>query len=99
MVEQFANSGDPDQTPLSAASDFGLHCLSVTCLGVSSLQLVKNLFLQNHWIDCLESTYVASATLELQTLYKWWHWVDLDVFYGGIKFDPYDFERDKLKYM
>ena len=33
----FANSGDPDQMPRSAASDMGLHCLPVTGLGVSSL--------------------------------------------------------------
>ena len=30
MVELFANSGDPDQTPHSAASDLGLHCLPNT---------------------------------------------------------------------
>ena len=41
MVELFANSGDPDQTPRSAASDLGLHCLPVIRLGVSSLQWVK----------------------------------------------------------
>ena len=41
MVELFANSGDPDQTPRSAASDLGLHCLPVTFLGVSILQWVK----------------------------------------------------------
>ena len=41
MVELFANSGDPDQTPLSVASDQGLHCLPSTRLGVSSLQWVK----------------------------------------------------------
>ena len=41
MVEIFANSGDPDQTPHSAASDLDLHCLPVTRLGVSSLQRVK----------------------------------------------------------
>ena len=35
MVELFANRGDPDQTPRSAASGLGLHCLSVTRLGVS----------------------------------------------------------------
>ena len=29
MVEPFANSEDPDQTPRSAASDLGLHCLPV----------------------------------------------------------------------
>ena len=42
MVKLFANSGDPDQMPHSAASDLGLHCLPVTCLGVSSLQSVRN---------------------------------------------------------
>ena len=41
MVELFANSGDPNQTPRYAASDLGLHCLSVTRLGVSSPQWVK----------------------------------------------------------
>ena len=41
MIELYAYSGDPDQTPRSAASDQDLHCLSVTRLGVSSLQGVK----------------------------------------------------------
>ena len=41
MAELFANSGDSDETPHSAASDLGLHCLLVTRLGVSSLQEVK----------------------------------------------------------
>ena len=43
MVELFANSGDPDQTLRSAASDLGLglHCLPITLLGVSRLQWVK----------------------------------------------------------
>ena len=35
MVELFANSGDPDQTPHSVASDLGLHCLPITLLRVS----------------------------------------------------------------
>ena len=33
MVELFANCGDPDQTPHSAASDLHLHCLPITLLG------------------------------------------------------------------
>ena len=41
MTKLFANSGDPDQTPRSAASDLSLHCLQVTHLGVSRLQWVK----------------------------------------------------------
>ena len=35
MVEVFANSGDPDQMPRSAASDLGLYCLPINLLGVS----------------------------------------------------------------
>ena len=41
MAQLFANSGDPDQTPLVAASDLGLQCLLVTLLGVSRQQWVK----------------------------------------------------------
>ena len=41
MAKLFANSGDPDQTPCSAASDLGLHCLPITLLRVSRLQWVK----------------------------------------------------------
>ena len=42
MIELFANSGDPDQLPHSAASDLVLHCLPFTLLGVSSLQQDKS---------------------------------------------------------
>ena len=42
MAKLFANSGDPDQTPDSAASDLGLHCLPITLLRVSRLQWVKD---------------------------------------------------------
>ena len=39
MTKLFANSGDPDQTPRSSASDLGLHCLPVSLfLRVSRLQ-------------------------------------------------------------
>ena len=43
MAELFANSGDPDQMPCSAASDQGLHCLPITLLRVSRLQWVNSL--------------------------------------------------------
>ena len=48
MVELFPNSGDPYQTPRSAVSDLGLHCLPITTLGVSTLQWVK----QSRKNDC-----------------------------------------------
>ena len=43
----FAYSGDPDQTPHSAASDLGLHCLPITRLAVSRLQWVNSDKLQS----------------------------------------------------
>ena len=42
MAKLFANSGDPDQMPHSAASDLGLHCLPITLLRVSRLQWFKS---------------------------------------------------------
>ena len=41
MAKLFANSGEPDQTPHSLASDLDLHCLPFTLLGVSRLQRVN----------------------------------------------------------
>ena len=41
MAELFANSRNPEQTPRSAASDLGLHCLPIALLGVSRLQWIK----------------------------------------------------------
>ena len=38
MDKLFANSGYPDQTPHSAASGLGLHCLPSTLLRISRLQ-------------------------------------------------------------
>ena len=38
-----ANSVCPDQTPRSAASDQGLHCLPITLLRVSRLKLINRL--------------------------------------------------------
>ena len=40
-----ANSVDPDQTPRSAASDLGLHCLSMSLLwdaGINGLSHTRN---------------------------------------------------------
>ena len=46
MADVFANSGDPDQTLHSVISDLGLHCLSVTLLGVSRLKWVGFVFVK-----------------------------------------------------
>ena len=48
MAKLFANSGNPDQTPRSAASDLGLHCLPSTLILVSRLQWVKRKSIFQH---------------------------------------------------
>ena len=50
------------------------------------LKTLKNLLLQNHWANCLETWHVASGYVVLQSLYKSWPLVDLDLFYGKVKF-------------
>ena len=44
----------------------------------------KNL-LQNQKSYELETWHVALGTYALQSLYKWWPWDDLDLFYGKVK--------------
>ena len=41
MAKLFANSGDPDQTLRTAASDLDMHCLPAILLGLSRLQWVN----------------------------------------------------------
>ena len=61
MAKLFANSGDPDQMPHSAASDLGLHCLPFTLLGVSRLQWVKSFSSSIHFEMFSVKTKWASA--------------------------------------
>ena len=52
------------------------------------LKNLKNLLLQNQKADDLETWYAASRAWVLPNLFKWWPWVDLDLFYGKVKFGP-----------
>ena len=45
MVEQYANSGDPDQMSCFVASDLGLHCLPITLLGCPDYNWIINMLL------------------------------------------------------
>ena len=62
MTKLFANSGDPDQMPRSAASDLGLHCLPITLLWVSRLQWVKTHQQLVKW-TCLYLTFTCWVIL------------------------------------
>ena len=46
----------------------------------------KNLLLQNQLTDGLGTWYVALGTWVLPRMFKWWPWVDLDYFYGKVKY-------------
>ena len=53
---------------------------------------LKNLLPQNQKADDLESWYAASGAWVLP---KWWPWVELDLFYGKVKFAPLCFRMGK----
>ena len=49
---------------------------------------IKNQLIWNQKADDLESWYAASGTQLLPSLFKWYPWVDVDIFYGKVKFGP-----------
>ena len=51
------------------------------------VKTLKNL-LWNQKADDLETWYAALGTQVLPNSFKWWSWVDLDLFYGKVKFGP-----------
>ena len=57
---------------------------------------LKNL-LRNQKANDLETWYAASAVWLLPSLFKWWPWVDLDLFYGKVKFGPMLLYGKKVK--
>ena len=42
---------------------------------------------ENQQIDGLWISYVALSYWVLPNLFKWWHWVDPDLFYGKVKYE------------
>ena len=52
------------------------------------VKTVKNLLLWNQEADDLETWFVASGARVLPSLFKWWHWIDPDLFYGNVKSGP-----------
>ena len=51
------------------------------------VKTLKNL-LWNQKADDPKTWYAASGARVLPSLFKWWPWVDLDLFYGKVKFGP-----------
>ena len=59
------------------------------------IKTLKNLLVRNDKAYDLET----SGPRVLPSLFKWWPWVDLDVFYGKVKFGPICFIWEKGKTM
>ena len=59
--------------------------------------MVKTLqkILQNRQADFHETWYVASGFQAHHSLFKWWPWSDLDLFYGKVKFGNLAFSIGK----
>ena len=56
---------------------------------------LKNHLLWNQKADDLESWYAALGAQVIPSLFKWWPWNDLDLFYGKVKFGPLRFYMGK----
>ena len=80
MVEVFANSEDPEQTPCSAASDLGLHCLPITLLRVSRLQWVNGNVEKS--TNCIQ----PPLTVEFRYLPIYAKWTLLHLLFGPVHF-------------
>ena len=79
----FANSGDPDPTPHSVASDLGLHCLPVTLLrSLATRPIYKYVchfffffyffffsFIFYFLIQCLASLWVNFSSVVVSEIY------------------------------
>ena len=56
---------------------------------------LKNLLLQNHWANCLETLYVAFSDKVLPNLQKMMTRVDPDICYGKVQFGPFAYKWEK----
>ena len=54
-------------------------------------QNLKKELLRNQKADDLETWYVALGVRVIPSLFKWYPWVDLGLFYGKVKFGPLQF--------
>ena len=59
------------------------------------VKTLKIFFSKNQKADDLETWYASSGAQVLLSLLKWWPKVDLDLFYGKVKFGPLCFYMEK----
>ena len=64
----------------------GGHITKMAAMPIYGKNPSKIFLSGNRWTDFLETWHVASVTPAHHSLFKWWPWLDLDVFYGNVKF-------------
>ena len=64
----------------------GGHITKMAAMPIYGKNPSKNLPLRNWWTDFHKTWYVALVTPAHHSLFKWWPRVDLDLFYGKVKF-------------
>ena len=55
----------------------------------------QNIFLRKRWAEFHVTWFVALGTPAHRSLFKWWPWSDLDLFYGKVKFGNVGFSIGK----
>ena len=85
MAKLFANGGDLDWTPRSAASELGLHCLPFTLLWVSQLQWVNALLRMSFTKSVLMFSTVSNKNMKKKNFFIF---IFLFSFLWGISIDP-----------
>ena len=71
----------------------------MAAMPIYMVKVLKNLLLRHQKTDDLESWYAALGLQVLPKLFKWWPWLDFDLFYGTVKFGPLCFVWEKGKTM
>ena len=71
------------------------HMTKMAAMPIYGKNPLKNLPLRNRQTDFYETWYVASGTPSHHSLFKWWPWSDLDLFYGTVKFGNLSFSIGK----
>ena len=63
------------------------HMTKMAAMPINGKKPLK-IFFSNQKSYDLETCSVTLGTQAVQSLCKWWPWVDLDLFYGKVKFGP-----------
>ena len=87
LTTYWAHNEDSDQTGrICVFTGRTCHFVDFFVQRLIYAKTLKNLLLWNQKADDLESLFAASYTrMLLKQLFKWWLWVDLDLFYGKVK--------------